>query len=299
MAARSRNLRSRTPTFTPPSGDPASLERLTFKGIDFVKLMRTMAQVGIDPSLGFEQGLGLLSAVEGLEVRNFKGVERTTMQPLQVETFDLSWGQFVNAIPSQIRAATKFTAVVDPSGTDPNLRYLVDAGIKDITVDFDFGAAWNENTKMIAARPITLTVSNVIGLSANAILSNVSETTFSPNPMLFGMSAAQIEAGPVEITVKDLGIVDMVIAQQAQDQGVAPEIMRVRFVEMIRAVSQASPELETIGAALARLVQNRGAALTVQLTPKARVNLMQAFEIAGTDPLAFLSQFKVDARTDR
>ena len=99
--------------------------------------------------------------------------------------------------------------------------------------------------------------------------------------MLFGMSAAQIEAGPVEITVKDLGIVDMVIAQQAQDQGVAPEIMRVRFVEMIRAVSQASPELETIGAALARLVQNRGAALTVQLTPKARVNLMQAFEIAG------------------
>ena len=75
--------------------------------------------------------------------------------------------------------------------------------------------------------------------------------------------------------------------------------MRTRSVEIIRVVSQASPELETIGAALARLVQNRGAALTVQLTPKARVNLMQAFEIAGADPLAFLSQFKVDARTDR
>jgi hypothetical protein len=71
------------------------------------------------------------------------------------------------------------------------------------------------------------------------------------------------------------------------------------MIEMIRAVSVASPEIETIGVALARLIENRGTTLNVLLTPKARINLLQSVEIARTDPLLFLSQFKVEARTDR
>jgi hypothetical protein len=51
--------------------------------------------------------------------------------------------------------------------------------------------------------------------------------------------------------------------------------------------------------ALARLIENRGTTLNVLLTPKARINLLQSVEIARTDPLLFLSQFKVEARTDR
>jgi hypothetical protein len=284
---------------TPPSGDPANLGRFAFKGLDFVKLMRVAAQLSTSPSPGLEQTLGLLSGIEGIELRNFKGVERTTMQPLEVETFDLSWGKFVGAIPSQVRAATKFTAVVDPKGTDPNLRYLVDAGIRNVSVDVDLGAAWNENTRMIALTPVTATFSKVIGLSASATLANVSNASFSPNPLAFGMAAAQIEAGPIDITVRDLGITDLIFAQMARDQGTTPDTMRTRIIEMIRAVSVASPEIETIGVALARLIENRGTTLNVLLTPKARINLLQSVEIARTDPLLFLSQFKVEARTDR
>jgi hypothetical protein len=284
---------------TPPSGDPASLGRFAFKGLDFVKLMRVAAQLSISPSPGLEQALGFLPAIGGIELKNFKGVERTTMQPLEVETFELSWGKFVGAIPSQIRAATKFTAVVDPKGTDPNLRYLVDAGIRNVNVDVDLGAAWNENTRMIALTPVTATFSKVIGFSASAALANVSNASFSPNPLAFGMAAAQIEAGPIDITVRDLGITDLIFAQMARDQGTTPDTMRTRMIEMIRAVSLASPEVETIGTALARLIENRGTTLNVLLTPKARVNLMQSVEIARADPLLFLSQFKVEARTDR
>jgi hypothetical protein len=284
---------------TPPSGDPASLGRFAFKGLDFVKLMRVAAQLSISPSPGLEQALGFLPAIGGIELKNFKGVERTTMQPLEVETFELSWGKFVGAIPSQIRAATKFTAVVDPKGTDPNLRYLVDAGIRNVNVDVDLGAAWNENTRMIALMPVTATFSKVIGFSASAALANVSNASFSPNPLAFGMAAAQIEAGPIDITVRDLGITDLIFAQMARDQGTTPDTMRTRMIEMIRAVSLASPEIETIGTALARLIENRGTTLNVLLTPKARVNLMQSVEIARADPLLFLSQFKVEARTDR
>ena len=49
----------------------------------------------------------------------------------------------------------------------------------------------------------------------------------------------------------------------------------------------------------ARLIENRGTMLNVVLTPKARVNLLQAAEVVRTDPLLFLSQFKVEAKTDR
>jgi hypothetical protein len=221
------------------------------------------------------------------------------MQPLRVETFDLSWGRFIGVIPSHVRAATKFTAVIDPNGSDPNLRYLVDAGIKDANVDIDVGAAWNEPTRTIALTPLNATLSKVVGLSATANLANVGPTIFSPNPLMFGMAAAQVEAGPIEITLRDFGITDLIAAQLARDQGTTPDVMRDRLVEMVRMFSMASPELDTIGAALARLIENRGTTLNVILTPKARVNLLQAAEIVRTDPLLFLSQFKVEAKTDR
>ena len=173
-----RELAVENAVFTPPSGDPASLERLPSReSISSSRCARWRKSASIHLSASSKDwGCYPRSQVWR------SGISRASNAPqcnrCRSKRSICLWGQFINAIPSQIRAATKFTAVVDPSGTDPNLRYLVDAGIKDITVDFDFGAAWNENTKMIAARPVTLTVSNVIGLSANAILSNVRKQHF-------------------------------------------------------------------------------------------------------------------------
>jgi hypothetical protein len=298
-AGKVKELAVENVAMNPPAGDPASFGRVAFNGIDFAKLMRTLSKFGTAPSPGLEQGLGLLSTIESFELKDFKGVERTTGQPVTVEKLGLSWGKFVGLIPSQIHAASKFTVVVDPSGSDPNLRYLIDAGIKDVDADIDLGATWNENTKSIVLTPVSAAFSKVVGLSAKLTLNNVQDTIFSPNPLSFGMSAAQVEAGTIELTLQDLGGLELVLAQVARDQGMAPDDARKGMVEMIRVLSAASPELEIIGTALARQIENRGKTLNIVLTPKARINLLQAVETARLDPLTLLAQFKVEARTDR
>jgi len=284
---------------TPPADEAATLGRFAFKGIDFVKLMRLLAQFAVDPSLALEQRLAFLSILEGVELRDFRGVERATGQPLQIETVDLSWGKYIGVVPSQVRAKTKFTTAIDPQGRDPNLRYLAEAGIRNVAVDIDLGAAWSNTDRTIALSPLTATFSNVVSLSAAGSLTNVPATIFSSNSMISGIAAIQVEAGPLDITLRDLGITDLIAAQLARDQGTTPEIMRSRLVEMIKTLSVTSPELDTIGTALAKLIENRDTTLNVTLTPKAHVNLLQAIEVARADPTLFLSQFKVEAKTDR
>jgi hypothetical protein len=175
----------------------------------------------------------------------------------------------------------------------------VEAGIRDVAADIDVGAAWSEDTRNIVVAPLSATFSKVVGLSARVTLSNVQSTIFSPNPLSFGMSAAQVEAGTIELGLQDLGGFDLVLAQIARDQGTTPDEARRTMIGMLRALSLVTPELEIIATALARQIENHGKTLSIVLTPKTRVTVLQAMEGARLDPLNLLAQFNVEAKTDR
>ena len=114
--------------------------------------------------------------------------------------------------------------------------------------------------------------------------------------------APLVEAGPIELTVRDLGIVDLAAAELGQAKGGDAEAGRALLVESLAqraaAATQTSPELQPVFDVLSRFLQGKGETLTVTLTPKGSVALLQLIEAARRDAVgALLANFTVEART--
>jgi hypothetical protein len=285
-----------------PKG-PVKIGRFALKGLDVANLMRTSAQFaapGREPSP--EQLVALLLLLEGTEVAALVAPYKDTNKPVSIDTLNISWGQFVGPIPSKARVTLKMSGPVDASDPDP-FKMLALSGISNASVNFDLGAAWSENARSFAVEPATLEIGNVLTAAARVSLTNVQRETFSLNPLQAAIMAAQIEAGPIEIAVRDTGGIDLAIAQQARQQNMSREAARRAMIDTIRerAMQMASinPDVMAIAGALTRFIENPRGTLTIKLTPRGKVAMMQILEAMKTSPVAALARFQVEATTGR
>ena len=83
---------------------------------------------------------------------------------------------------------------------------------------------------------------------------------FSINPLQAVDMAAQIEAGTIELTLRDLGGVDLAVAQYARTQNVSRDDARRAVVESIRTstaeAATTNPDVAALAGALAHFVEN-------------------------------------------
>jgi hypothetical protein len=240
--------------------------------------------------------------LEGTEVAALVAPYKDTDKPVSIDTLNISWGQFVGPIPSKARVTVKMSGPVDASDPDP-FKMLALSGMSNASVNFDLGAAWSENARSFAVEPATLEIGNVLTAAARVSLANVQRETFSLNPLQVAIMAAQIEAGPIEIAVRDTGGIDLAIAQQARQQNMSREAARRAMIDTIResAMQMASinPDVMAIAGALTRFIENPRGTLTIKLTPRGKVAMMQILEAMKTSPIAALARFQVEATTGR
>jgi hypothetical protein len=278
-----------------PQG-PFKSERFVLKSLNLAHLARLFAEQLSNPARGLpEQALGLFRVLEGVEIKGFK----TANKPTSVDTLSLDWGQLVGSIPSKAHLVAKMVVPMD--GTDPRLRPLHAAGIDKIALDLDLGAAWTEESGAFVLAPARLEIGNFLKASARLALANVPREVFSPDPVQVANMAAQIEAGPIELTVRDDGGIDVLVAQAAQDQNVSREALRRALIDNIKAfgekIGAANPDGAAATEALARFVETPGQTLIIKLTPRGKMPGLQLVQLLKTDPLSALAQFRVEAST--
>ena len=285
-----------------PQG-PVTMGRFALKGLDIANLMRSSAQLsgsGQKPSP--DQLLGLLALLEGAELSNLVAPYKSTGKPVTIDTLNLSWGQFVGPIPTRARATVKMKGPVDTNDPEP-FKTLAQAGLANASVDFDLGAAWDESGRSFAIQPGALDIGNVLAATVRLSLANVQRGTFSLNPLQAAIMAAQIEAGPVELVVRDAGGIDLAITQQARQQKISVEDARRAMTEKIREnatqMATTNPDVMAIAGALTHFIENPGGTLTVKLTPKGKVAMMDIVQAMKTSPVAALARFQVDATVGR
>ncbi len=75
---------------------------------------------------------GLFPLIQGVEIKGVTAPFKNTGKSVNLDGFDLNWGQFVGPIPSKARLTAKMTTPVD--ATDPAMKALVAAGL-----DYAFG----------------------------------------------------------------------------------------------------------------------------------------------------------------
>jgi hypothetical protein len=180
------------------------------------------------------------------------------------------------------------------------MAQLVAAGIDTISTDDDLGAAWTEASGTIAFDPVKLQFGGIIDASARISLGHVRRPLFLFNPQQ-AAALAQVEAGTIELTLHDIGGVDLAIKQYARTQNVSPDEARQAMVESIKTESAdtiaANPDAAVIVDALAAYIQQPGSTLTLKLTPRGAVQVIPLIQQVKADPPGALAQFQVEAST--
>lgn len=279
-----------------PKG-PVKLGRFALRSLDIANFIRVTAQF-TNPAQPPSPELiaGLFPLIQGVEFKDFAAPYKNTGKPINVEVFSLNWGQFVGPIPSKARLIAKMSAPLDE--TDLGQQMLVAAGVNSTVIDADLGAAWTEASRSFVLEPVTLEVGGLVNATARISLANVPRQVFSANPAQAIVAAAQIEAGAVELTVRDLGAIDLLIAQQARAQKLGREAVRKMLMEEIRSGAAASnPDATAAAEAVARFVEIPRTALTLKLTPRDKMPALQLFQLLKTDPVTALAQFRIEAST--
>jgi hypothetical protein len=282
-----------------PKG-PLKLGRFALKSLDIASFMRVSAQFA-NPAQQPSPELiaGLFPLIEGIEIKGVTAPFKNTGKFVNLDGFDVNWGQFVGPIPSKVRVTAKITAPVD--ATDPSMKALSAAGLDTLSADGDIGAAWTEADRSFVIDVPKLEIGGLVKASARIALANVPRQVFSANAAQAIGAAAQIETGAIELTVRDLGSVDLGVVQRARAQNVSREAARKAIVENIMASSQdvaaANPDAASAVQALARFVESPGQTLVIKLTPRAKVPAMQLLQLLKTDPLIALAQFRIEAST--
>jgi hypothetical protein len=272
-----------------PSG-PIKLGRFALKSLDVANLIRMMAKFAAQkPSV--EQMLALFPLIEGVEIKAFAGPYKDTGKQVAIDILSLDWGQFVGPIPSKAHLIAKMSAPPDP--TDFKQQMFVAAGIDKMTIDADLGAAWSEASRSFAIEPVKLDLGGLLNAAARLSLANVPREVFSANPVQAMGAAAQIEMGPIELTVHDMGGVDLAAAQYARDQNVSREAARQAIVQNIRNAGT-TEALKPAVDALANFVETPGQTLVIKLTPLAKAPAFQLIQLLKSEPLLALAQFRIE-----
>ena len=282
-----------------PKG-PLKLGRFALKSLDIANFIRTSAQFA-NPAQPPSPELiaGLFPLIGGVEIRGVTAPFKNTGKLVNLDSFDVNWGQFIGPIPSKARLTTKMTTPVD--ATDPAMKALIAAGLDTLSADGDIGAEWSEAARSFVVDVPKLEIGGLLKASARITLANVPRQVFSASVVQAIGASAQIEAGAIEVTLRDLGSVDLAVAQFARAQNVSREAARKTIVDNITATSKdvasANPDAEAAVQALAHFVESPGQTLVIKLTPRAKVPAMQLFQLLKTDPLIALAQFRIEAST--
>lgn len=277
------------------------MERFALKSFSAANLMRWAASLrppGQPPSP--DQMLGLFRVLEGAEIKGVVSPYKNTRQLITIDTISLNWGQLVGSIPSKANLVVKMVTPTDP--TNPTQRPLIMAGVDKLAIDLDLGAAWTESSGAFVLAPATIDLGNLAKAQARFSLANVPRGLFTTTDPMEAMSEmAQVETGAIELSLRDSGVVDLIVAQFSRMQNVSRDAARSAIAEMIRAqgekVTAANLDAKAAVDALAGFVETSGQTLTIKLTPLGKVPVLQLMDALNSEPIVALAQFRIEAST--
>jgi len=280
-----------------PQG-PLKAGRLALKAVDLAKFMRLSATLSPGQKPPAEQALALFQLVLGAEVKDLVAPSKEANKPVNIESLNINWGQFVGPIPTQAHFAAK--GVVPIAASDTTLRPLLAAGIQSTKIDADLGAGWTEASGTVALEPATLEIAGLAKAQARLSLANVPRALFA-DPQQAATTAAQIDTGAIEFTLHDLGGVDILVNQYARSQNLSRDAARSAVLETFKTngaqAEAANPDAAAAVAAIARFVETPQQTLVIKLTPIGKLPALQLLQLLKADPFTALAQFKIEAST--
>ncbi|WIY51573.1 hypothetical protein O9Z70_08720 [Devosia sp. YIM 151766] len=289
-------------------GDGAvTLDNLTIKQADLGGVIATLETVpdNVDETWFEEHGRALIPSMEGL---SFAGLSIDIPDPdnaderiqASVGAFDLTLGEYLNGIPTDLDiSATNIQAVLPENGDD-TLEQLRALGITDIDFGFRLAGAWNEADSIIDIEEVSFTGVDLVTLNLAGIIANATADLFALDENAMIEAGRELALKAIRVNVADAGLADLVLAIAAAEQGGDPARLRPIYADLAKgtviSLLAGVADAAKLGDAVAAFVSGSAKTLEIGITAKDEPGLdMADFLAAEKDPASLLGKVNISA----
>ena len=233
----------------------------------------------------------LLRLLEGIDIEKLTATALPHRPALAVAQLYASRGPVIGQTPTSGQLKARFSIAVSGRET-ATAAALSQHGLSRADIRFDGGWTWQEATKTMTFGPAEAAIADVGSVTAKLKLTNVSRLALVSRPDLMPAAIQAITLGPVELTLRDDGLVKLL----GQDATQRLETFE-RVQTLVGMIAPPVPPLAAVEAGVARFLALPGSQLTVALTPKGPISFGSLLASGKADEeLLHLLASQIDAR---
>lgn len=217
----------------------------------------------------------------------------------QVADFDLTLGNYVNGIPTEIWTSSSGVKVPLPEG-NADVAMLKAMGINELSAEYTLNLHWDEEAGTIVIDQVALSADQLGAFALYGTIGNATADLFGENMDAALMAAMGLTVKDVQLDLHDDGLAAMALSEAAKEQGQTPEAFRAAATGMVQgmlfSLLGGDDNAKAVSEAVAAFVAGSSPDLSVIVTAKDGNGLtMTDFMAAEKDPTALLAKVDISA----
>lgn len=295
-------------------GAKGSFERIAYSGFSLTPVIQGLRALlsqpdlspdDIDfrtliPTLGTMRASGI--AIETPETPARRRAPASPGMKIGLGNFEIAAGQQINGIPTTLSLTIdRLSVPVVESSQNPAAADLIAMGYRALDLSGKLDLAWNEARNEIALRTLSLRGAGMALFEGSATVGNVTRDLFSSDTALAQVAALGATARNVTATLRNLGVFEKLIENEARKSGAKPDDVRRQYVLMatlgLSSILGPSEAGKALTAAIARFVAQPGT-LKIEATAKSPSGIGLADVITLSDPVEILDKIDLKANAE-
>ena len=214
----------------------------------------------------------------------------------------MSFGPPKDGVPTESRLS--LTGLTLPSAaveSVPGLGSLAVYGYRDLDLDVVADTAWNEGTRELSFKELSLSGKDMGRLHLNALLGGIGPEVFDPDAAVSGFAMLSATAKALDLTLENGGLFERFIDAQAKVLSLKPDELRKEYVTAsvigMPVLLGNSAAAKAIGAAMGKFVAKPGT-LSISAKAKSTEGLGMVDVSTAPTPAAVLDKLEVNAKAE-
>lgn len=287
-----------------------SMGSFNFKGIDFTPTAVALQEVGGQPleAWAATNWRKLIPGFDGFAVANVNidvPDDKNKGQRIKAKlgSYDLTLGSYVQGIPTNISTkAQNFVFDIPANTKDNGMREIMALGYKALDVSAALSAKWNESSNTINIENLSAQGAGMGAVNIKATIGNAIKELFIGDPTMMQIAALGLTAKDLEVKVDNSGLLEKVVAREAQKQGKKPEEFRRDMGAMANLVIPGllggGEAAQTVANAVSAFLAKPGSLLvSARAKDPAGISLGEAAMASG-NPMAIIQKIAITARAN-
>jgi hypothetical protein len=218
-----------------------------------------------------------------------------------VGAFDLTLGEYLNGIPTDISTSATNIVVDLPQDTgDETLQQLQALGVTSIDAGFKIEAAWNAEADTIDIKEISVNGADLANVVLTGTLGNATEALFGLDNDAALVASMGVVLKNLNLDVTDAGLSDIILTSIAAEQGGDAASMRPIFAGLaegtVIGLMAGAAEAQKVGGAINAFVSGKAKSLSIDMVAKEEPGLgLVDFMAAEQDPTVLIGKVTINA----